>query len=72
MMKEIFNQAGSAGIEVAFIQFVGTSGTMDGISASAGAKLYTLGTDHTLSESEEAPWSRSTRPRRSMIASWPN
>ena len=26
MMKEIFNQANSAGIELAYIQFVGTSG----------------------------------------------
>ena len=32
MMKEIFNQAESAGIDVSFVQFVGTSGSMDGIS----------------------------------------
>lgn len=53
MMKEIFNQAGSAGIEVAFVQFVGTSGSMDGISADAGTKLYTLAENHTLTESAE-------------------
>ena len=53
MMKEIFTQAGSAEIEVAFIQFVGTTGSMDTINMDAKAKLYTLGADGALSESEE-------------------
>lgn len=53
MMKEIFNQANSAGIELAYIQFVGTSGSMDGISMSARARLYTLKEDGTLAASEE-------------------
>ncbi|MDD3339554.1 MAG: PTS sugar transporter [Lachnospiraceae bacterium] len=42
MMKEIFTQAKSAGIEVAYIQFVGTNASMDHISDTAPAKLYTL------------------------------
>ncbi|MBQ6545747.1 MAG: PTS sugar transporter [Lachnospiraceae bacterium] len=53
MMKEIFNQAGSADTEVSFIQFVGTSGSMDTIKMEAPAKLYTLGSDGKLAESEE-------------------
>ena len=42
MMREIFNQADSAEIKVAFVQFVGTSGSMDVISKDAKARLYTL------------------------------
>lgn len=42
MMKEIFTQAQSAGIEVAFIQFIGAQATMDNISMDAKARLYTL------------------------------
>ena len=54
MMKEIFNQADSAGIEVSFIQFVATSGSMDTIAKDAVARLYTLGEDSQLSASGEA------------------
>ena len=42
MMEEIFVQAGSAGIEVAYIQFIGTNTTMDNISMDAKARLWTL------------------------------
>ena len=53
MMKEIFNQADSAGIEVSYVQFVGTSGSMDGISMDAKARLYTLAGEKALQASEE-------------------
>jgi len=42
MMKEIFLQAESAGFEVGYIQFIGTTGSMDNISMNAKARLYTL------------------------------
>ena len=42
MMKEIFAQTESAGMEVAYIQFVGASGSMDSVSGNSGAALYTL------------------------------
>lgn len=42
MMKEIFTQADSAGIEVSFIQFIGAEATMDNISMDTKARLYTL------------------------------
>ena len=42
MMDEMFAQAEGAGIEIGFIQFIGTSGSMDTISMDAPAKLYTL------------------------------
>ena len=54
MMREIFNQADSAGIEVAFIQFVGTSGSMDVISKNAKARLYTLDGNGALTAGDEA------------------
>ena len=53
MMREIFNQAESAGIEVAYIQFVGTTGSMDTISMDAKARLYTLAEGGELAESGE-------------------
>jgi hypothetical protein len=53
MMREIFAQADSAGIEVGYIQFIGTSGSMDGISMEAKARLYTLGGSKNLIASEE-------------------
>lgn len=54
MMSEIFTQADSAGIEVAYIQFVGTSTTMDNISMDAKARLWTLAGKDNLVCSEEA------------------
>lgn len=54
MMDEIFTQAASAGIEVAYIQFVGTSTTMDNISMDAKARLWTLAGTNTVTCSEEA------------------
>lgn len=53
MMREIFNQAESAGVEIGYIQFIGTSGSMDGISMDAKARLYTLGEGKSLVSSEE-------------------
>lgn len=53
MMREIFAQADSAGIEVGYIQFIGTSGSMDGISMGAKARLYTLNGPKKLIVSEE-------------------
>lgn len=60
MMNEMFAQAEGAGIEIAFIQFVGTSSSMDTISSDAKAKLYTLekgalqeGKEKTLKEINE-------------------
>ena len=42
MLKEIQVQAESAGMELAFIQFVGTEGSMDTIAQDAPAKLYAV------------------------------
>ena len=42
MMKEIFTQAGAAGVEIGYVQFIGTTGSMDNISQDAKAKLYFL------------------------------
>ena len=53
MMKEVFTQAASAGIEVAFVQFVGTSQSMDSISQDAKARLWTLADAETVEAGEE-------------------
>ena len=53
MMKEIFTQAESAGIEVAYIQFIGTGASMDNISMDAKAKLWTLSGKNAVGCSEE-------------------
>ena len=45
MMEEIFVQAGSAGIEVAYIQFIGTNTTMDNISMEANVNEL-IGRNH--------------------------
>jgi len=42
MLKEIQVQAESAGMELAYIQFVGTDGSMDTVSEEAPAKLFAL------------------------------
>lgn len=42
MMDEMFAQAQGADIEVDFVQFIGTTGSMDTISMDAKAKLFTL------------------------------
>ncbi len=42
LMKEIFTQAESAGMEIAYIQFVGASGSMDTVSKTSPAALYVL------------------------------
>lgn len=53
MIKEIFTQTDSAGIEVRYVQFIGTSSSMDGISMDAKARLYTLDGEKSLKASEE-------------------
>ncbi|MCR4955717.1 MAG: PTS sugar transporter [Lachnospiraceae bacterium] len=53
MMGEIFTQAKSAGIEVSYIQFIGTSTTMDNISMDAKARLWTLAGESEVQCSEE-------------------
>lgn len=53
MMKEVFTQAESAGIEVAFVQFVGTQQSMDSISADSKAQLWSLEGPGAISPSEE-------------------
>lgn len=52
LLGEIFTQMNSAGIEVAFVEFIGTDKSMDNISADAKARLYSLG-DHGLNTGEE-------------------
>lgn len=42
LLKEIFTQAGSAGIEVGFVEFIGASRSMDNIPADAPAAIYSL------------------------------
>lgn len=53
MIKEIFVQAESAGIEIGYIQFIGTTGSMDNISMDAKARMYTLASGNEISASEE-------------------
>ncbi len=53
MMDEIFTQAGSAGIKVAYVQFVGTNASMDNISMDAKARLWTLSGESSVGCSEE-------------------
>lgn len=53
MMKEIFTQASAAGIEVGYVQFIGTTGSMDTISPDAAAKLYTLSHGEITESSEQ-------------------
>ena len=43
LLKEIFVQADSAGMEIAFVEFIGASASMDNIFPDAKARLYTLG-----------------------------
>ena len=42
MLNEIKVQADSAGMELAFVQFIGIDGSMDGADDDAPAKLYAL------------------------------
>lgn len=53
MMHEVFVQAESAGIEVSYVQFIGTSTSMDNISMEAKARLWTLSGKNTIGSSEE-------------------
>lgn len=53
MMKEIFQQANSAGLEVGYIQFIGSSQSMDHISQDMTAKLYFLESQERLESTEE-------------------
>lgn len=42
LLGEIFTQALSAGIEIAFVEFIGATRSMDGISQESPARLYLL------------------------------
>ncbi|MBQ6622196.1 MAG: PTS sugar transporter [Mogibacterium sp.] len=53
MMKEVFTQAASAGIEVAFVQFVGTSQSMDTVSQDSKARLWQLAGENEVEAGEE-------------------
>lgn len=54
LLKEIFTQTKSAGIEVAFVEFIGASASMDGISQDAKARLYSLDENGGVQASDEA------------------
>jgi len=54
LLKEIFTQTRSAGIEIGCIDFIGASSSMDNISKDAKARLYTLGDDGAVAESPQA------------------
>lgn len=53
MMDEIFTQAGSAGIKISYIQFIGTNTTMDNISQDAKAGLWVLQDENARCISED-------------------
>lgn len=55
LLKEIFTQAGSAGIEVGFVEFIGATRTMDNIPADAPAKLYYLDENGAVTSGEQKP-----------------
>ena len=55
LLKEIFTQAGSAGIQVGFVEFIGASRSMDNIPADAPASLYSLGADGSVVSGERKP-----------------
>lgn len=48
LLKEIFTQAASAGIEIGFVEFIGASRSMDNIPKDAPAQVYSLGDDGTV------------------------
>lgn len=53
MMHEVFVQAQSAGIEVSYVQFIGTSASMDNITMGTKARLWTLSGKSAIGSSEE-------------------
>lgn len=55
LLKEIFTQAGSAGIEVGFVEFIGATRTMDNIPADAPAALYSLNAEGAVTAGEQKP-----------------
>lgn len=57
LLKEIFTQAGSAGIEVGFVEFIGASRTMDNIPKDAPARIFYLGEDGAVVCGEQKPLS---------------
>lgn len=54
MLKEILSQAASAGMEIAFVQFIAASASMDGISGTAPASLFQM-ENGTLAQGDTAP-----------------
>ncbi len=55
LLKEIFTQAGSAGIEVGFVEFIGATRSMDNIPADSPAKLYSLDSDGSVISGKQKP-----------------
>ncbi len=55
LLKEIFMQANSAGIEVGFVEFIGASRSMDNIPSDAPAALYSLDADSRVIAGEQKP-----------------
>lgn len=55
LLKEIFTQAGSAGIEVGFVEFIGATRSMDNIPADAPAAVYSLAPDGSVTAGEQKP-----------------
>lgn len=57
LLREIFTQASSAGVEVGFVEFIGASRSMDNIPQDTPARLYTLDEKGTVTAGEEKPLS---------------
>lgn len=57
LLKEIFTQAASAGVEIGFVEFIGASRSMDNIPQDAPAQIYTLGQNGTVIAGERKPLS---------------
>lgn len=55
LLKEIFTQAGSAGIQVGFVEFIGASRTMDNIPKDAPARVYCLDEGGSVTSGEQKP-----------------
>lgn len=55
LLKEIFTQAGSAGIEVGFVEFIGASRSMDNIPEDAPAALWTLNPEGEINAGQTMP-----------------
>lgn len=68
LLKEIFTQAGSAGIEVGFIEFIGATRSMDNIPADTPAALYSLASDGSVHTGEQKPLTQVNEDARELDA----